>query len=169
MATRQVPRGPNMPAKQREMDGIIEQIYGSMETSNRHQSSLLVVLGDHGMNDGGNHGGSSAGEVSTALLFVSPSFRCAFEGVQCPVANITDFRYYDEVQQSDIAPTLASLLGFPIPRNNLGVIIPRMLELWTKDSDRFEILYENALQMYDIATASFPDAFNTWRKWHLMQ
>ena len=153
------PRGPNMPAKQREMDGIVEQIYGSMETSNGHQTSLLVVLGDHGMNDGGNHGGSSAGEVSTALLFISPSFKSAFEGVQCPVANITDFRYYDEVQQSDIAPTLASLLGFPIPRNNLGVVIPRMLELWTKDSDKFEILYENSLQMYDIANASFPDAF----------
>jgi ethanolaminephosphotransferase len=153
------PRGPNMPAKQREMDGIVKQIYNSMETSSYHQSSLLVVLGDHGMNDGGNHGGSSAGEVSTALIFISPSFKSAFEGVQCPLSDVTDFKYYDEVEQSDIAPTLASLLGFPIPRNNLGMVIPRMLELWTKDSDKFEILYENALQMCDIANASFPGAF----------
>lgn len=153
------PRGPNMPAKQREMDEIVKQIYNSMQTSSFHQSSLLVVLGDHGMNDGGNHGGSSAGEVSTALLFISPSFKSAFEGVQCPLANVVDFKYYDEVEQSDIAPTLASLLGFPIPRNNLGMVIPRMLELWTKDSDKFEILYENALQMCDIANASFPDVF----------
>jgi ethanolaminephosphotransferase len=153
------PRGPNMPAKQREMDQIVKQIYNTMEASSHHLSSLLVVLGDHGMNDGGNHGGSSAGEVSTALMFISPSFKSAFEGVQCPLADVTDFKYYDEVEQSDIAPTLASLLGFPIPRNNLGMVIPRMLELWTKDSDKFEILYENALQMYDIASASFPDAF----------
>ena len=153
------PRGPNMPAKQREMDGIVKQIYSSMEASSHHQSSLLVVLGDHGMNDGGNHGGSSAGEVSTALMFISPSFKSAFEGVQSPLPNVADFKYYDEVEQSDIAPTLAALLGFPIPRNNLGIVIPRLLELWTKDSDRFEMFYENALQMYDIAEASFPGKF----------
>jgi ethanolamine phosphate transferase 2 subunit G len=153
------PRGPNMPGKQREMDGIVKQIYGSMEASSHHQSSLLVVLGDHGMNDGGNHGGSSAGEVSTALMFISPLFKSAFEGVHCPLAVVDNFKYYDEVEQSDIAPTLASLLGIPIPRNNLGMVIPRLLELWTKDSDRFDILYENALQMHDIAIATFPDAF----------
>ena len=127
-----------------------------METSSHHHSSLLVVLGDHGMNDGGNHGGSSAGEVSTALMFISPSFISAFEGVQCPLTGVDDFKYYEAVEQSDIAPTLASLLGFPIPRNNLGVVIPRLLELWTTDSDKFDILYENALQIYDIAIASFP-------------
>ena len=153
------PRGPNMPAKQREMDGIISQIYGLMESSSHHRSSLLVVLGDHGMNDGGNHGGSSAGEVSTALMFISPTFKSAFEGVQCPLREVENFKYYDQVEQSDIAPTLASLLGFPIPRNNLGMVIPRMLELWTKDSDRFDIMYENALQIHDIAVASFPGAF----------
>lgn len=153
------PRGPNMPGKQREMDGVVKQIYSSMETSSHLQSSLLVVLGDHGMNDGGNHGGSSAGEVSTALMFISPLFKSAFEGVQCPLVVVENFRYYDEVEQSDIAPTLASLLGFPIPRNNLGMVIPRLLELWTKDCDRFDILYENALQMYDIATATFSDTF----------
>ena len=153
------PRGPNMPAKQREMDGIIKQIYAVIESSSHHESSLLVVLGDHGMNDAGNHGGSSAGEVSTALMFISPSFKSAFEGVPSPLDDITDFKYYDKVEQSDIAPTLAALLGFPIPRNNLGIVIPRLLELWTDDRDRFGMMYENALQMYDIAVASFPDAF----------
>lgn len=36
--------------------------------------NLLVVCGDHGMSETGSHGGSSAGEVHTPLLFISSAF-----------------------------------------------------------------------------------------------
>jgi ethanolaminephosphotransferase len=115
----------------------------------------LVLLGDHGMNDAGNHGASSPGEVSTALTFISPKFKSAFEGQPGPLVSVADFKYYNVVQQSDIVPTLAALLGFPIPRNNLGVIIPRLLELWTVEEDQYHLLYENAEQISRIARATF--------------
>jgi ethanolamine phosphate transferase 2 subunit G len=123
---------PNMPGKQRQMDGIVRDIYRAMETHSHLSSSLLVLSGDHGMNEAGNHGGSSAGEVSTALLFVSPKLKSAFAGLESPVSSSESFQFYDIVEQSDIAPTLAALLGFPIPRNNLGLIIPSFLKLWTQ-------------------------------------
>ena len=121
-----------MPAKQREMDEIVRDIYHAMETHKHLASSLLVLSGDHGMNEAGNHGGSSTGEVSTALVFVSPKLKSTFAGLECPLPDSEDFLFYDKVEQSDIAPTLAALLGFPVPRNNLGLIIPSLLQIWTQ-------------------------------------
>ena len=121
-----------MPAKQREMDEIVREIYRAMETHDHLASTLLVLSGDHGMNEAGNHGGSSAGEVSTALVFVSPKLKSAFSGLESPLSSSETFQFYDAVEQSDIAPTLAALLDFPVPRNNLGLIIPPFLKLWTE-------------------------------------
>ena len=121
-----------MPAKQREMDAIVRDIYHALETQKHLASSLLVLSGDHGMNEAGNHGGSSTGEVSTALVFVSPKLKSTFAGLECPLSESQEFHFYDRVEQSDIAPTLAALLGFPVPRNNLGLIIPAFLQLWTQ-------------------------------------
>ncbi|OAP61313.1 hypothetical protein AYL99_03514 [Fonsecaea erecta] len=154
------PKGPRMPAKQAEMDGIVRDIYEKLESYDHLQSCLLVLLGDHGMNEGGNHGASSPGEVSTALTFISPKFKSAFEGQSCPVDDAVDYHYYDTVEQSDIVPTLAALLGFPIPLNNLGVIVPRLLELWTQPHDQYALLYRNAEQILRIAQATFPKEFS---------
>lgn len=154
------PRGPNMPGKQTEMDGIVHDIYTAMEERDHLQSCLLVLLGDHGMNEGGNHGASSPGEVSTALTFISPKFKSSSSKLSSPLHDATDFKYYKVVQQSDIVPTLAALLGFPIPRNNLGIIIPGLLDLWSNAEEKYSLLYENAKQISAIAQATFPSAFD---------
>ncbi|KAK5098809.1 major facilitator superfamily transporter protein [Lithohypha guttulata] len=155
------PRGPNMPAKQLEMDSIVQQIYSAMERENHLQSTLLVLLGDHGMNEAGNHGANSAGEVSTALTFISPKFKEYFEGQASPQPYSEDYRFYDEVDQSDVAPTLAALLGFPVPKNSLGAIIPKMLALWKSKADRHNLLYQNAQQIQQVAYATYPEAFDS--------
>ena len=116
--------------KQKEMDGIVEQIYQAMVTKPHLNSTLLVLLGDHGMNDAGNHGGSAPGETSPALVFISPELQKISSGLESPAIYREDFRYYKTVEQSDIAPTLGALLGFPVPKNNLGVMIPDFLKLW---------------------------------------
>jgi ethanolaminephosphotransferase len=154
------PQGPNMPIKQREMDDIVKLIYSAMENYKHLSKSLLVLLGDHGMNEAGNHGASSAGETSTALTFISPKFKSTSKGLPSPVEDVSDFAYYDVVEQSDIAATLAVLLGFPIPKNSLGIIINRLLELWDSDVDRYNMLFANARQMQAIAKATFVDTFN---------
>jgi ethanolaminephosphotransferase len=120
-----------MLPKQREMDAIVEQIYTALDTKSHLASTLLVLCGDHGMNDAGNHGGSADGETSPALVFLSPKLATIASNFSSPSLPLRgEFGFYDPVEQSDIAPTLASLLGFPIPLNNLGVIIPRVLDLW---------------------------------------
>ena len=120
-----------MIPKQSEMDGIVKEIYTALETKEHLSSTLLVVCGDHGMNDAGNHGGSAESETSPALVFMSPKLRSVSKGAQCPSAPVHgDFDYYSTVEQSDVAPTIAGLLGFPVPLNNLGVFIPDFLTFW---------------------------------------
>ena len=119
-----------MLPKQKEMDGIIRTIYKGMQKEPHLESTLLVLGGDHGMNDAGNHGGSAPGETSPALVFISPKFEVLPERRRCPLESNENYLYYSEREQSDIAPTLAGLLGFPIPKNNLGAFIENFLPLW---------------------------------------
>jgi ethanolamine phosphate transferase 2 subunit G len=121
-----------MLPKQLEMDGIVKQIYEAVEREKHLESTLFVLLGDHGMNEGGNHGGAAPGETSTALVFISPKLRALSEGRECPVLPRQDFEYYGKVQQSDIVPTLAGLIGLPISLNNLGVFMSDFLPLWSR-------------------------------------
>lgn len=82
------------------------------------------------MNEAGNHGGSSAGETSAALLFLSPKLQKRGEQRESPVEPVDELEYYRKIGQSDITPTLAGLLGLPISLNNLGVFIPELLVMW---------------------------------------
>lgn len=119
-----------MLPKQKEMDDIVRTIYQAIETKEQHRSTLFILCGDHGMNDVGNHGGSAPGETSPALVFMSPKFKAISQGLTSPINATRDYDFYVKVDQSDIAPTMAVLLGFPIPLNNLGVIIPKFLSFW---------------------------------------
>jgi ethanolaminephosphotransferase len=121
-----------MSPKQKEMDDIVRDIYEAMEKEEHLGSTLLVLVGDHGMNDAGNHGGSAPGETSPALVFISPKIQSISSGLSTPSEPpVDEFQYYTVIEQSDVAPTLAGLLGFPVPLNSLGVFIPDLLPFWT--------------------------------------
>lgn len=159
------PRSPNMVPKQHEMDAIVREIYEALETQPHLDNTLLVLLGDHGMNDAGNHGASSAGETSPALVFVAPKLKTALSDpygsfLPSPLAERDDFQFYRSVEQSDLAPTLGALLGFPAPKNNLGAFIPTFLPLWSERRDQVQILMHNAHQILRVLEAAFgPEAF----------
>ncbi|KAI1821782.1 alkaline-phosphatase-like protein [Xylaria intraflava] len=148
------PRGPNMIPKQREMDSVVRQMYTAMETHEHLQSTLLVLCGDHGMNDAGNHGASSPGETSTALVFISPKLKTISNDARAPARVADDFQYYHTVEQSDLAPTLAALLGFPTPKNSLGSFVTDFLPFWPNGRDRLRILEANARQILTIVLAT---------------
>jgi ethanolaminephosphotransferase len=124
-----------MIPKQKEMDGIVQDIYSAIENEDHLSDTLFVLCGDHGMNDGGNHGGSSPGETSPALIFMSPKLKKVTKQTrkESPAKPLGgEFEFYRLVEQSDIAPTLAGLLGFPVPQNNLGVFLEDFLDFWDK-------------------------------------
>ncbi|KAG6282993.1 hypothetical protein E4U48_002283 [Claviceps purpurea] len=145
----------NMVPKQKEMDGIVRSIYQALETKDHLKSTLFVLCGDHGMNDAGNHGASSPGETSPALIFMSPKFKGKLPKLYAPMEPKEEFDYYEMVEQSDIAPTVAALLGFPVSKNNLGAFIPDFLSFWSSPLDQIQILVRNAKQILGIVTATF--------------
>lgn len=102
-----------MTAKLQQMDRFVKRLAESVA-----DDTLLVVMGDHGMDSKGDHGGESDDEVEAALWMYSkrPVFgRTSPEHVTPPAtAKIRP------VNQIDLVPTLALLLGLPIPYNNLG-------------------------------------------------
>ena len=152
------PQGPNMLPKQREMDGIVKQIYQATESQDHHSKTLLVLAGDHGMNAGGNHGGSGPGETEPALLFASPKFKDMRKGreYECPTSpkEGTEFHYYTKVEQSDVVPALAALMGMPISKNSLGVFISELRGLFN-DAKKTHLLVENAQQLLHIIRANY--------------
>ncbi|KAJ8041849.1 GPI ethanolamine phosphate transferase 3 [Holothuria leucospilota] len=78
------------------------------------EDTLLLVLGDHGMTKTGDHGGDSPEEVGAALFAYSPS----------QLWHKEEIHTQNTVSQIDLVPTVALLLGTPIPFSNLGKLIP---------------------------------------------
>ena len=109
------PDHPAMASKLRQMDNIIRQMMASLD-----DGTLLVVMGDHGMDAKGDHGGESDDEVEAALWMYSKKGifgRAVGRELPPPTAKVRP------VAQIDLVPTLSLLLGIPIPYNNLGAPI----------------------------------------------
>lgn len=152
------PTSPHMKDKQIEMDSIVERIYSYIISDKKQrEDTLFIVMGDHGMNEIGNHGGSSEGETSAGLLFISPKFKKLEESknLNAPINNSENYSYFNRINQIDLVPTLAALLNFPIPKNNLGVMIKEHLSLWDKSQERSEILMENCYQFKSLVDAKY--------------
>lgn len=113
--------GPNheaMASKIKEMNTVVRRLMDSLQ-----DDTLLVVLGDHGMDAKGDHGGDSDDEVQSALFMYSkqPIFgRTSNEKVLPPPRAANPTR---DVPQIDFVPTMSLLLGIPIPFNNIGAPI----------------------------------------------
>ncbi|XP_029108835.1 GPI ethanolamine phosphate transferase 3 [Scleropages formosus] len=134
--------GPDHPAmadKLTQMDQVIRSVIRRLQND-----TLLVVMGDHGMTDTGDHGGESLKETDAALFLYSPSpvFPAALSQAEPEV-----------VPQTDLVPTLALLLGVPIPYSSIGQVI---LPLFHQESrtagarshlSQLEALWINAKQV----------------------
>lgn len=107
------PDHPAMNTKLRQMDDFIRRLTATID-----EKTLLVVMGDHGMDDRGDHGGESDDEIEAALWMYSksPVFGRILPEHAVPPANAK----IRPVNQIDLVPTLSLLLGIPIPYNNLG-------------------------------------------------
>lgn len=107
------PDHPAMTAKLNQMDELFRRMIEQLD-----DTTLLVVMGDHGMDAKGDHGGESDDEIQAALWMYSKQ---KFFGRSSP-AHVTPPATAKErpVAQIDLVPTLSLLLGMPIPFNNLG-------------------------------------------------
>ncbi|KAI9793352.1 MAG: mannose-ethanolamine phosphotransferase gpi13 [Peltula sp. TS41687] len=110
------PDHPAMAAKLRQMDRVIRDIITVLD-----DSTLLVVMGDHGMDVKGDHGGESDDEVQAAIWMYSK--KGIFGRTSREAALPPQTAKERHIWQIDLVPTLSLLLGTPIPFNNLGAPI----------------------------------------------
>ena len=110
------PDHPAMGSKLRQMDEVLRNVMAGLD-----DETLLVVMGDHGMDAKGDHGGESDDEVEAALWMYSKKGIFGRTGPDSLLPPST--AKSRPVAQIDLVPTLSLLLGTPIPFNNLGAPI----------------------------------------------
>ncbi|KAF9002881.1 hypothetical protein BDQ17DRAFT_1356258 [Cyathus striatus] len=134
---------PSMKSKLTQMNDVLTKVVDELD-----DDTLLVVLGDHGMDRSGDHGGDGVLETSSALWVYSKGRELTTNSGPVPSGLLQYSTFpgttipHRSIQQIDILPTLSLLLGLPIPYNNLGAVIP---ELFWRDREGMEL--ERALEL----------------------
>ncbi|SJK85795.1 phosphatidylinositol glycan, class O [Babesia microti strain RI] len=125
----------------RSYDNFVASIIENVLTK-QYQDTLLVILSDHGVNADGTHGGKAPEEVDAFMAaFNYKGFAETDQAIEhlllCREKNfLQGYRQKHNVlngkikgdifhwaSQNDIAPTLAVLLGCPIPYNSTGRVL----------------------------------------------
>lgn len=127
-----------MARKLGEMNQIIKNVAEAMDND-----TLLLVMGDHGMTITGDHGGDSEDETEALLFAYSKDI---------PLISNSYENFTSTLQQIDLAPTLAAILGVPVPFSNLGTVnFQIMPDVPVGHLQRYQILlfhlWQNAKQV----------------------
>jgi phosphatidylinositol glycan class O len=142
------PDHPSMKDKLQQMNRVLKRVVDLLDSD-----TLLVVLGDHGMDRTGDHGGDGTLETSSALWIYSKGAELSIDPSSIPsgLLQYTTFpkapTSHRSIQQIDIVPTLSLLLGLPIPFNNLGSVIPELFWRDRKGADLTRALEINVAQI----------------------
>jgi phosphatidylinositol glycan class O len=142
------PDHPSMKAKLQQMNDVLTHVVELLD-----DDTLLIVLGDHGMDRSGDHGGDGVLETSSALWVYSKALPISQTSIPVPSGLVRYTTYpgstvpHRAIQQIDIVPTLSLLLGLPIPFNNLGTVIPELFWRDRYGSDLSRALELNAAQI----------------------
>ncbi|XP_046330406.2 GPI ethanolamine phosphate transferase 1-like isoform X2 [Haliotis rufescens] len=129
-----------------EMVSLFEDFY------NQDGRTAYVMSADHGMTDWGSHGAGLPSETLTPLVAWGAGLHgprgagtCGtYPDTFCTDWNLNNIARFD-VQQADVAPLMAYLIGVAFPMNSVGVLPLEYLgvSLW----EQAEGIYANAQQI----------------------
>lgn len=128
-----------LPPKLTQMDNVVKVIMEKLTTS--RDNYLVVVTGDHGMTDDGNHGGSSAPECDTSLIFISSNPN---------LMHNRERHKLNRIKQIDIAVTLSLLLGLEIPVKSNGKLIKDVFDHWANPETKLCSYFKNSIQLRNL-------------------
>jgi hypothetical protein len=131
------PRDPRWNAAAARVDAQIKQIAGALDWS----KDTLIVVSDHGQIDRGGHGGQDPVVLVEPFVMVGAGIKPG---------------QYPDIQQVDLAPTMAVLLGTNIPESSEGKPLTQMLAVsadrqaqinaaWNTQQDVVASAYEKAI------------------------
>lgn len=140
--------------KLKEYNDVIQKVIDLID-----EETNLIILGDHGMTDEGDHGGDTPREISTVLftytkrgkpnLLSNPNIKRLIETLKKKRQEVLHVeKFYEDlfddsyisgtVPQLDFASTFSIFTDSPIPFGNLGTVIP----------DIFISQFESELEFY---------------------
>lgn len=134
-------KSPLIDDKLIEMDNVIKQIHINM-SKKMMEKTLIVVCGDHGMSREGNHGGDTALETATAMIFLP---------INRPLSSSKPYSN-EHISQIDLAVTLSALTSLQTPRMSRGVVIEDLLNsLWDQNSTKTTCaIVNNIMQLVEL-------------------
>ncbi|XP_025066808.1 GPI ethanolamine phosphate transferase 1 isoform X5 [Alligator sinensis] len=131
----------------KEIVSLLEDFYGN------DGKTAFIVTSDHGMTDWGSHGAGHPSETLTPLIAWGAGLNYpqsvtsqAFEDNFLKEWKLENRKRVD-VNQADIAPLMASLIGVPFPLNSVGILPLEYLN----NSVHFkaESMFTNAVQILE--------------------
>ncbi|CAH8484733.1 unnamed protein product [Schistosoma turkestanicum] len=154
------PNSPEYIEVLRNLDKVVSQVYHALTEKSRGTGSRIayILTSDHGMTEWGSHGSGSFHETVTPLLIWGSGTVGPVEietNTDNLLANKKDMyglplhnygRLRREIQQADLCPLMASLLGVPIPVNSIGQVPVEFLEV--PEHDKVKLTRANWLQIY---------------------
>ena len=105
------PLDPRWNAAAKRADGELQQIVSALDL----KLDTVIVVSDHGQIDRGGHGGPEAVNLLEPFVMVG--------------AGVRPGLLFPDVEQVDVAPTVAALLGANFPASAEGHVLTSMLNL----------------------------------------
>ncbi|XP_063306628.1 GPI ethanolamine phosphate transferase 1 [Pelobates fuscus] len=131
----------------KEIVELIEAFYGNDD------KTAFIFTSDHGMTDWGSHGAGHPSETLTPLVAwgagVHYPRRITLQHVGDTFSKQWKLDGLDrlDVNQADVAPLMASLIGVPYPLNSVGILPVEYLN--SSDLFKAESMLTNALQILE--------------------
>lgn len=137
------------------VDSGVSELVSIIEDFFDHDGrTAYVFTSDHGMTNWGSHGAGHPSETLTPLVAWGAGVQSAHRVTEPQPYNdgyLKDWKLEDirrvDVNQADIAPLMASLIGVPIPVNSVGVL--PLLYLNNSEQFKAESMYTNAIQVLE--------------------
>ncbi|XP_042520572.1 GPI ethanolamine phosphate transferase 3 [Macadamia integrifolia] len=116
------------------LEKVIEVLKNQSGPGGLHESTFLLVMGDHGQTLNGDHGGGAVEEVETSLFAMSlkeppASMPSELDTSTCKLDMNGTKTCFSSIQQLDFAVTIAALLGVPFPFGSIGRVNPELYAL----------------------------------------
>ncbi|XP_004703176.1 GPI ethanolamine phosphate transferase 1-like [Echinops telfairi] len=131
----------------KEMVSVFQQFYGN------DGKTTFIFTSDHGMTDWGSHGAGHPSETLTPLVAWGAGIKHPqkvsaqqYDDTLLKEWKLENWKRLD-VNQADIAPLMASLIGVPFPLNSVGTLPVAYLN--NTDLFKAESLFTNAVQILE--------------------
>ena len=89
-------------------------------------NTTLLLYGDHGLTQDGNHGGGTKFETRTVLFGYTKS-GFPLQRQTKKIKSLLESHLYEDTKQLDIVSIAANLLEIPVPFSSLGILNPLFL------------------------------------------